>query len=82
MKITTKNTKRAIRRHHLARLKAKRKIYWNGYASTDKINMGICVITPCRCSCWGCGNQRKYQGISLKERAAKQDFFDLCWNLS
>jgi len=73
-----KNLKRAFRRHHSFRVKQnyKRKIYW-----LDKSNermVGIVSKTPRLCSCWMCGNSRKYFGeISSQEKKAKErDEFD------
>lgn len=45
--------KRAIRRHHRARLKKVRRGYHGGNWSPTYID------TPCPCSCWACGNQRR-----------------------
>jgi hypothetical protein len=65
---------RAVRRHHVARLKHKRQYYW-GYGTRghsgcaldeppgppermDEKVLGKVVQTPQMCSCLGCGNQR------------------------
>jgi len=42
----------SLRRHHAERLKAKRKA--NAHAGVAALN------TPAACSCWMCGNPRKY----------------------
>lgn len=68
---------RAVRRHHAARLKKKRRHYWCfGYPDyrypfelrepTAK-QLGLLVATPQVCSCPSCGNQRKYLGKTLQE---------------
>lgn len=51
------HSKRAVRRHHRDRLIAKRKkvIWW-----AEHTPHGMLANTPCRCSCWMCGNPRKY----------------------
>jgi hypothetical protein len=63
---------RAVRRHHVARLKHKRRNYWgwDRRQSTpfDQVPqapepmpvalLGKIVATPQMCSCLGCGNQR------------------------
>lgn len=62
-----KSQKRAVRRHHARRLKAKRTRYHNAGAGGEKA-VGIVYQTPCLCSCWMCGNQRKHHGIRIQER--------------
>ena len=54
---------RAIRRHHIARLKNNRKSYW-GYdrrrdGQMDAKQLGKVVQYPTPCSCTMCGNPRK-----------------------
>jgi hypothetical protein len=51
--------KRAIRRHHRERLKRNRKSIW-GYEDKTPLQLGVAVDTPKRCSCFMCGNERKY----------------------
>ncbi|MFK7969671.1 MAG: hypothetical protein AB8F95_04850 [Bacteroidia bacterium] len=53
--------KRAVRRHHRKRLKAKRKQYWGAEhdVTHSPRKLGMLVNTPCVCSCHGCGNPRK-----------------------
>ena len=46
---------RALRRHHLSRLKSKRR-YDYCFAG---VPIGQHVATPARCSCWMCGNPRR-----------------------
>lgn len=56
---------RSIRRGHVARLKDKRKRYWNnwfwkeGKEGADK-SLGRLIHTPALCSCPSCGNPRKH----------------------
>lgn len=65
--------KRAIRRGHVARLKKARMNYWwnvstfwiehhadSDYKSILTRKLGLVVKTPTPCSCWMCGNARKY----------------------
>ena len=68
-----KNKQRALRRHHLDRVKKKRKHYWHGNAGADPRSAGLCLGTPCLCSCWMCGNQRKYHGLTIQERKSIGD---------
>lgn len=73
-----KNTKRARRRHHYARMKLKRQFNW-GYGRKNRwvgitpenageINFmsaktaGIITRTPKLCSCWMCTNPRRVRG--------------------
>ena len=60
--------KRSLRRHHTARLKRNRAGYWAGYAASTKRASGMVVATPKACSCWMCGNARKYHGVTYQER--------------
>lgn len=66
---------RAVRRHHIERLKAKRKGYW-GYPhhygiwapeQMDARQLGKVAQYPQPCSCRGCGNQRKWEGPKFAE---------------
>jgi hypothetical protein len=68
-------TKRAERRHQVARLKKKRRIHWGWWRDLSKTpsELGKAVKTPRPCSCWACGNERKYFGIeTIQERRLKQ----------
>ena len=49
---------RALRRHHLSRLKNKRR---HDYCFTG-VSIGQHIATPARCSCWMCGNPRRFYG--------------------
>jgi len=56
---------RAWRRHHIARLKAKRSAYYGNYIKTlppeaQQRQIGILANTARRCSCPLCGNPRKH----------------------
>lgn len=65
---------RAIRRHHLARLKAKRLDYYGGYArklprQERQLHVGKFAHTAKLCSCRGCGNPRQHeQELTMQER--------------
>lgn len=67
---------RAVRRHHVARIKHNRKHYW-GYPNRHRQRrdelpqspvemepriLGKVLRTPQLCSCWACGNQRHNTG--------------------
>lgn len=58
----------ARRRHHNRRIKEKRKGYWSD--NNDKRNLGRILSTPQLCSCRGCGNQRKWEGVTQQEKKA------------
>ncbi len=60
--------KRALRRHHAARLKRNRAGYWAGYAASSRYTRGKVVNTPKPCSCWMCGNARKHHGLTFQEQ--------------
>ncbi|EDT3056350.1 hypothetical protein A4M93_004845 [Salmonella enterica subsp. enterica] len=52
---------RALRRHHRQRVKNNRKKYWTVFPHEESPKrLGIITTTPCICSCWMCGNPRKY----------------------
>ncbi len=55
-----KNMKRALRRHHVARLKAARRFHWGRDLRHDAESLGKAVATPCPCSCWMCGNPSRH----------------------
>lgn len=65
-----KNMKRALRRHHVARLKAARRFHWGRVIRHDANAVGKVVDTPCPCSCWMCGNPRRhFKEVSRQEQA-------------
>ena len=55
-----KNMKRAMRRHHAARLKHARGHHWGRDIRHEPKLLGKVVDTPTPCSCWMCGNPRRY----------------------
>jgi hypothetical protein len=63
-----------LRRHHRARLKIKRLDYYGGYMRTLSAqqcarHLGRAVQNAALCSCWACGNPRRYFGeLTLPER--------------
>lgn len=77
-----KSKKRAVRRHHIARLKQARKNYW-GYPNRwpygrdelprapepmDARQLGKVVQYPQACSCAGCCNARRVLGGTILTR--------------
>ena len=71
-----KSLKRALRRHHYRRLKRKRKRFWYGadFAPMGPRHLGMAVTTPKVCSCWMCGNPRRYfREKTLQEKKADLD---------
>lgn len=72
-----KESKRAARRHHLSRMKAKaRRVskHWMSELSAQDTahRAGRLANNLAICSCSGCGNQRKYEGPTLQERRHNQ----------
>lgn len=59
-----KNKKRALRRHHLQRMKAKavRVYYFLSREQAERLANHLQ-----HCSCLGCGNQRRYYGPPVRE---------------
>ncbi len=70
---------RALRRHHLARIKHKRQNYSGGYIKSlppaeQARRLGVIAHTAALCSCWMCGNPRRYgDGPTIQERRFFQD---------
>lgn len=62
--------KTAARRHHVNRLKQKRKLYWGrylrGFVPLDEKQLGKIARTPNSCNCWMCKNPRKVWGSKAK----------------
>jgi hypothetical protein len=70
---------RALRRHHRARLKKARQNYHSSpYMRAQGWSNGPAAIasyvdTPTPCSCWMCGNPRRYRNgprLTMQERRA------------
>ena len=60
-------TSLAERRHHVQRMKQKRK--------NDQLvgkHLGAHVNTPAKCSCWMCGNPRRFQGNSKEAKTLQE----------
>ncbi len=69
---------KALRRHHRARLKNKRRNY-NSNLTCEGLNLGRAirlVNTATPCSCWMCGNPRKHLG-NRKSAKTLQELSDL-----
>ena len=67
-----KSLKRALRRHHRARLLKKRQYYWGmslvEFEKSHPTKKGRLVKTPKPCSCYLCGNPRKF----FKEKTVQE----------
>ena len=88
--INTQSQMRALRRHHRERLLKKRSkyvIYSPDYDSSSYIQgltqrILIAVNTPTACSCWMCGNPRKfYKDKTIQEKRANQFLKEVLNNL-
>ena len=65
---------RALRRHHIARLKRNRRFYFGKDLAKDPVDLGITVTTAARCSCALCGNPRRiFLEVTPQERRLFQD---------
>jgi len=62
-----KSSTRALRRHHIARLRDLRRRHFGGKLASDARRLGMAVTTAKPCSCWACGNQRRYFGPTQQE---------------
>ena len=84
-----KNSTRAMRRHHYARLKNNRKQHWGygnqnwrGTCQAEVVNMspktaGFVTRTPTPCSCYMCGNPRRAaweNPLTIQERKAEEAY--------
>jgi hypothetical protein len=58
----------AERRHHVERIKARRRSYWNGHAGTNARMLGKCARTPHPCSCIFCRSPREWDGPAIRDR--------------
>ena len=66
-----KDMKRALRRHHAARLKHARGHYWGHDIWHEPKLLGKVINTPTPCSCWMCGNPRRhFKELTRQERRA------------
>lgn len=64
----SKSTKRSERRHHRARLKKARAMYWF-WSPKDPRQLSILARTPSTCACWMCNKPRKIFGKPFSEIA-------------
>jgi hypothetical protein len=70
----SKDTARALRRHHVARLKKARRLDFGVPPSDqdDPRRIGRHVTTPAACSCWMCGNPRRF----FKDKTVQEKIWD------
>ena len=68
-----KDLKRALRRHHAARVKKARKNYWGYSVEGNARKLGILVKTTKPCSCFICCNQRSTEGVTRAELISIQN---------
>jgi len=57
---------RAERRHHMRRMKHNRR-HDNATGNGSPTDLGRHYKTPCSCSCWLCGHQRRWYGPGMQE---------------
>lgn len=68
---------RALRRHHATRLRAQRRFYHGQDLAVIRGALGRVVNTAAGCSCFMCGNPRRYfKERTLQERRAENIFMD------
>jgi hypothetical protein len=69
-----KDDRRAMRIHHRERIKNKVKNYHRGAHKDDERYIGILSNTRQPCSCYACGNPRKYSNrLTVQERKAPME---------
>jgi hypothetical protein len=74
-----KNSIRGIRRHHLQRLKKARafdQAIGEGRQG-DSAALGRHVNTPAKCSCWMCGNPRRYFDEKSRQERIQDEMLDV-----
>lgn len=59
---------KALRRHHKERMKTKARRIYPGQSEAHYLADHIKA-----CSCYGCGNRRKYDGPKIKEMTLKTE---------
>lgn len=65
---------RSVRRHHEERIKRRVKEYYGGAFRGDARHVGRLAHTRTPCSCWMCGNPRRYEGEpTLRERREREE---------
>lgn len=66
-----KPKRRAWRRAQTQRIKKNRQQYWGRDLSGDPVAHGIAIDTPKTCSCFMCGNERRYfNQVTVQEKRA------------
>jgi hypothetical protein len=72
-----KDSIRGIRRHHLQRLKKARAFDQAIGASRqgDSATLGRHVNAPAKCSCWMCGNPRRYFDEKSRQERIQDEMF-------
>jgi hypothetical protein len=65
---------RSVRRHHEERIKRRVKEYYGGAFRHDVRSIGKLAHSQTPCSCWMCGNPRRYEGEpTLRERRESKE---------
>lgn len=72
---SAKSMSRSVRLQHTARLKNARRHYHRMDQEATARQVGRAFQAPAKCSCWLCGNQRKFNGeLSIQEQRQLQTF--------
>lgn len=79
MELDLETLPRALRRHHALRLKKARRVYWGHARKLEDLRyIGKVLSCPAPCSCFGCGNPRKWENLrTIQERRAMQALDEL-----
>lgn len=68
-----KDSSRSLRRHHIRRVRRNRASDINNDHSRYDHVLNIRTHTACTCSCWMCGNPRKYfNQKTIQEKSAEE----------
>lgn len=68
---SNRDNKRSVRRHHVERLKVSRRFLGGRDLASDAKALHSAVDTPTPCSCYMCGNPRRYfNEASMQERSS------------
>jgi hypothetical protein len=59
---------RGLKIHHRQRLSKKRRFRFGRDLLKNPKELAKTISTPTPCSCWMCGNHRKFHGLTMQER--------------
>ena len=73
---SNRDNKRSVRRHHVERLKVSRRFIGGRELAADSKALHRAVNTPTPCSCYMCGNPRRYFNEDSRQERSSSDLFN------